>query len=55
MATCRDQHKTVPNRVVKAQARAEQAQTDPNRVHDAIGDDFSAVVMPADLPRTSIG
>src|SRR5215470_12860914 len=24
-------------------------------MHDTIGDDLSAVVMPADLPRTSVG
>jgi hypothetical protein len=24
-------------------------------MHDAVGDDLSAVVMPVDLPRTSVG
>jgi hypothetical protein len=32
---------------------ADQAQDDSDDVHDAIGNDFSAVVIPADLPRTT--
>jgi hypothetical protein len=31
---------------------ADEFQTDADRMHDAIGDDFSAIVIPADLPRS---
>jgi hypothetical protein len=31
---------------------ADESQTDADRMYDAIGDDFSAIVIPADLPRT---
>jgi hypothetical protein len=34
---------------------ADEPQTDADRMHDAIGDDFSAIVIPADLPRTYVG
>ena len=34
---------------------ADEAQTDADRMHDAVGDDFSAFVMPANLPRTCVG
>jgi hypothetical protein len=34
---------------------ADEPQTDADRMHGAIGDDFSAVVVPADLPRISVG
>src|SRR5262249_9663202 len=34
---------------------ANETQTDADRMHDTIGDDLSAVVMPADLSRTSVG
>ena len=34
---------------------ADEFQTDADRMHDAIGDDFSAIVIPADLPRTCVG
>src|SRR5262249_23056092 len=34
---------------------AHEPKTDPDRVHDAICDDFSAVVLPADLARTPVG
>jgi hypothetical protein len=34
---------------------ADEPQTDAYRMHDAIGDDFSAIVIPADLPRTYVG
>src|SRR5262249_53600397 len=33
---------------------ADEPQTDADRMHDAIGDDLSAVVIPTDLPRTSV-
>src|SRR5437867_747952 len=35
--------------------RHAEPQTDADRMHDAIGDDFSAIVIPADLPRTYVG
>ena len=31
---------------------ADESQTETDRMHHAIGDDLSAVVMPADLART---
>src|SRR5215831_18919013 len=34
---------------------ADKPQTDADRMHDAIGYDLSAVVIPADLPGTSVG
>jgi hypothetical protein len=34
---------------------ADEAQANADRMHDAVGDDFSAVVMPANLPRTCVG
>ena len=34
---------------------ADEPQTDADRMYDAIGDDFSAIVIPADLPRTYVG
>src|SRR4029450_921147 len=34
---------------------ADEPQTDADRMYDAIGDDFSAVVVPTDLPRISVG
>ena len=34
---------------------ADEPQTDADRMQGAIGDDFSAVVVPADLPRISAG
>src|SRR5215467_10449801 len=34
---------------------ADEPRTDADRMHDAIGDDFSAIVIPADLPRTYVG
>ena len=34
---------------------ADEPQTDAYRMHGAVGDDFSAVVIPVDLPRTHGG
>jgi hypothetical protein len=34
---------------------ADEPRTDADRMHDAIGDDFSAIVIPADLPWTYVG
>ena len=34
---------------------ADEPQADADRMHDAIGDDFSAIVIPTDLPRTYVG
>jgi hypothetical protein len=34
---------------------ADEPETDADRMHDAIGDDLSAIVIPADLPRTYVG